>query len=62
MLLKNYLDDLRMKPHAFSLRCRISPGVVYRILEELPITRKSIKIVTRVTKGLVKYKNIKGRK
>jgi predicted transcriptional regulator len=58
MKLKEYLDLLAISAIDFAKMCNLSPPVIYRILNDQKIYRKTAEKIKKKTKGKVIYKNI----
>lgn len=58
MTLKEYLEKHNLSVYLFASICRVSPPVIYRVLNNSNISPKSAKTIFRVTHGVVDYKNL----
>jgi len=58
MLLKDYLSMIEMSAYKFSFICRLTAPVLYSVLANKRIRKRSAKIIYKKTKGLVDYKNV----
>ncbi|NGX40380.1 MAG: hypothetical protein KR126chlam4_00199 [Candidatus Anoxychlamydiales bacterium] len=58
MKLKEYLKQINITAIEFSMICRISHPVLYRIFKGKNVSQKTAKIIYKKTKGMVKYENV----
>ena len=58
MRLKDYLDSVGMTPAEFSRFAKLSPNVIYRVLEGKEILKKSADIIYKRSQRNVKYTNL----
>ena len=56
MKLKQYLKEYNLSVSDFARICKVSTTLVYAILKNKNVSKRSVKIVSKKTKGLVNYK------
>lgn len=55
MKLKQYLEEYNLSVSDFARICKVSTTLVYSILKNKHISKRSIRVVRNKTKGLVEY-------
>lgn len=58
MELREYLKQINITAIEFSVICKISHPVLYRIFQGKNVSQKTAKIILKKTKGMVKYENV----
>ncbi|NGX29180.1 MAG: hypothetical protein K940chlam4_00007 [Candidatus Anoxychlamydiales bacterium] len=58
MKLREYLKQINITTIEFSIICKISHPVLYRIFAGKNVSQKTAKIIYKKTKGMVKCENV----